>query len=295
VCFNAAPFPLYLPPTACRPFVVAMSDSLLDLFNSPPAPPPRLPSRSRSHSRSASPGPSRLPTLDSAPLFFSPGSVSSTPARPKRARDVPSPPRQPLFSTNHADRAGRDDPVVDSLDLDGEWDINAPLPDLPLPLRDPRWDSPSDLPLGQDVSGGLGDLDPFKDLHRDEEEQAGKKKRVVPKIDADRWVEKRRKLVGVSAPVLTLQAHVGSRLPGADKIGDEVQAARQGSRGGSTWIQHCVATTPRQDLIIRPSRDCICTIPQLQLGSSYPSYDPTLHRLTAPHCAPSRELRPRPR
>lgn len=165
---------------------IAMSDSLLDLFNSPPAPPPRLHSRSRSRSRSPSPGPSRLPTSDSAPLFLSPGSVSSTPARPKRARDVPSPPRQPLFSD---DRATRQDPVVDlqDLDFDGEWDINAPLPDLPPPLRDPREEAQRyDLPLGQD-GGGLGDLDPFKDLHGpDEEQQGGKKRRVVPKIDADR-------------------------------------------------------------------------------------------------------------
>jgi hypothetical protein len=96
---------------------------------------------------------------------------------------VPTPPRQPLFGTDHADRANGDDPVID---FDGEWDIDAPLPDLPPPLRDPRWDSPNDLPLGQD-GGGLGDLDPFKDLHGgDEEEQEGKKRRVMPKIDADR-------------------------------------------------------------------------------------------------------------
>ncbi|RSH92096.1 hypothetical protein EHS25_008508 [Saitozyma podzolica] len=167
-----------------------MSDSLLDLFNSPPAPPPRLPSRSPSHSRSPSPGPSRLPTSDSAPLFLSPGSVSSTPARPKRARDVPTPPRQPLFSY----RAGREDPVVNlhDLDFDGEWDIDAPLPDLPRPLRDPREETQRyDLPLGLD-GGGLGDLDPFKDLHgQDEEEQGGKKRRVMPKIDADRLMSDR--------------------------------------------------------------------------------------------------------
>jgi hypothetical protein len=73
------------------------------------------------------------------------------------------------------------------LDFDGEWDIDAPLPDLPRPLRDSREETLRyGLPLGQD-GGGLGDLDPFKDLHgQDEEEQGGKKRRVMPKIDADR-------------------------------------------------------------------------------------------------------------
>jgi hypothetical protein len=84
------------------------------------------------------------------------------------------------------------------------------------------------------------------------------------------------KLGGVTELVLTLQAHVGSWFPGADEVGEEVQAPRQGSGGGSTWLLLWLAI-PQDEIpscdILRPTSHHLTSPIVLLPGDSDPDYN----------------------
>lgn len=142
---------------------------LTNLFDSPPAPPPRrsLPPDSPPTPRA---GPSRS-SPSANPLFFSPGSAIDS---PRRAAPVQRRAKSPDINS-------RDAPP-NPKDFDDDEDFSRPLANT-------SGQRPREISLGPAPVGDFEEiLNPFAGIRNgdDDGEAAPKKRRVVAKVDPDR-------------------------------------------------------------------------------------------------------------